>query len=68
MIRRLTMKQFQKVRLMTDKYVDEGVKKGDIGVILEVYDENNFEVDFSDRNGITILLYSFSKDELELAE
>lgn len=62
------MKQFQKVRLMTDKYVDEGVKKGDIGVILEVYDENNFEVDFSDRNGITILLYSFSKDELELAE
>ena len=62
------MKQFQKVRLMIDKYVDEGVKKGDIGVILEVYDENNFEVDFSDRNGITILLYSFSKDELELAE
>ena len=62
------MKQFQKVRLMTDKYVDEGVKKGDIGVILEVYDENNFEVDFSDRNGITILLYSFSKDEFELAE
>ena len=53
---------------MTDKYVDEGVKKGDIGVILEVYDENNFEVDFSDRNGITILLYSFSKDEFELAE
>jgi len=53
---------------MIDKYVDEGVKKGDIGVILEVYDENNFEVDFSDRNGITILLYSFSKDELELAE
>jgi len=41
------MKQFQKVRLMTDKYVDEGVKKGDIGVILEVYDENNFEVDFT---------------------
>ncbi len=62
------MKQFQKVRLMTDKYVNEGIKRGDIGIILEVYNENNFEVDFSDSNGITILLYSFSKDELELAE
>jgi len=62
------MKPYQKVRLMTDKYVDEGIKAGDIGVILEDYDGNNFEVEFSDNNGITIALFAFTKEELELVE
>ena len=62
------MKPFQKVRLLTDKYVDEGIKKGDIGVILEDYDGENFEVEFSDSNGITIALFAFSRNVLELAE
>ncbi|MDR0469904.1 MAG: DUF4926 domain-containing protein [Peptococcaceae bacterium] len=62
------MKPYQKVRLMTDKYIDEGIKKGDIGVILEDYDGNNFEVEFSDPNGITIALFAFPIEELELAE
>jgi len=62
------MKPFQKVRLLTDKYVDEGIKKGDIGVILEDYDGENFEVEFSDNNGITIALFAFPKSELELVE
>lgn len=53
---------------MTDKYVDEGIKAGDIGVILEDYDGNNFEVEFSDSNGITIALFAFPKEELELVE
>ena len=62
------MKQFQHVRLLTDKYISEGIKKGDVGVILEDYDGKNFEVEFSDKNGITIALFAFPKDELELAE
>ena len=62
------MKPYQKVRLMTGKYISEGIKKGDIGVILEDYDGSNFEVEFSDKNGITIALFSFPIEELELAE
>ena len=62
------MKQFEMVRLTTDRYNDEGLKKGDIGYILEIYDENNFEVEFSDNNGITIMLCSFSRNDLELVE
>ena len=62
------MKPYQKVRLMTDKYIDDGIKKGDIGVILKDYDGNNFEVEFSDSNGITIALFAFPKEELKLAE
>ena len=60
------MKQYQKVRLTTDKYTDEGLKKGDIGVILNVYDKNNYEVEFSDNNGITIALFAFPKNDIEL--
>jgi hypothetical protein len=62
------VKPYQKVMLTTDKYKDEGIKKGDIGVILENYDGNNFEVEFSDKNGITIALFAFPKEDLELAE
>jgi len=62
------MKPYQRVRLLTDKYISEGIKKGDIGIILEDYDGRNFEVEFSDKNGITIALFAFPIEELELAE
>jgi hypothetical protein len=62
------MKPYQKVKLLTDKYIKDGIKKGDVGVILEDYDGKNFEVEFSDNNGITIALFAFPKEELELAD
>ena len=62
------MKPYQRVRLLTDKYLEEGIRKGDIGIILEDYDGDNFEVEFSDQDGVTIALFAFPKEELELAE
>ena len=62
------MKPYQKVRLLTDKYINEGLRKGDIGVVLEDYDGENFEVEFSDNEGNTIALFAFPKSELELTE
>jgi len=62
------MKPYQKVRLMTDKYIGDGIKKGDVGVILENYDGNNYEVEFSDENGITIALFAFPKEDIEPIE
>jgi hypothetical protein len=62
------LKQFQKVRLKTDKYISDGIKKGDIGVILEDYDGENYEVEFSDKNGITIALFAFPEEDIELVE
>ena len=59
---------YQRVRLMTDKYVSDGIKKGDIGVILEDYGGNNYEVEFFDDNGITIALFAFPQNELEFVE
>ena len=60
------MKPFQKVRLLTDKYIDDGIKTGDVGVILEDYDGENFEVEFSDNDGITIALFTIPGKELEV--
>lgn len=62
------MKPFQKVRLLTNKYIDEGIKIGDIGYILEDHDGENFEVEFSNNEGITIALFAFSKKELEVVD
>ena len=60
------LKPYQKVRLITDKYINDGIRKGDIGVILEDYDGNHFEVEFSDKNGTTIALFAFPKEDIEL--
>jgi hypothetical protein len=39
--------------LCTDRFVNEGVKKGDVGVIIEVYPNEKYEVEFSDSKGIS---------------
>ncbi|WP_369075774.1 DUF4926 domain-containing protein [Neobacillus bataviensis] len=44
----------------------EGIYKGQIGTILEVYDDNHFEVEINDSNGITLFLGAFSRDSLEV--
>ena len=59
---------FQCVRLLTDRYAARGVKKGDIGVILEVYDESHFEIEFSDARGRTIAFFAVTAGELEPVE
>lgn len=63
------MKEYQDVRLLTNKYFhDYGIKKGDIGVILENYDGNYYEVEFCDEKGATKALFAFPKEELEAVE
>jgi hypothetical protein len=62
------MQQFQRVKLLTNKYNSEGIRVGDIGYILEVYGDGYYEVEFSDINGETICIFAFPETELELAE
>ncbi len=62
------MHPYKVVRLLTDKYIDDGIKKGDIGTILEAYDGGHYEVEFCDENGKTIALFAFPEGELELVE
>jgi hypothetical protein len=59
------MEVYQRVRLTTNKYQEDGIYKGDIGTILEDYGDGNFEVDFSDNLGNTIAIFAFPENELE---
>lgn len=63
------MEQYSRIRLLTDKYKEEGVSSGDFGYIIEVYGDGNYEVEFSDGNtGITIAQIVASDEDMELAE
>ena len=59
------MKVYDRVKLTTNKYKDEGISKGDLGTILEDYGDGYFEVDFSDNKGTTIALFAFPEEDLE---
>lgn len=63
------MEQYSRIRLLTDKYKEEGVSLGDFGYIIEVYGDGNYEVEFSDsKTGITIAQIVASNEDMELAE
>lgn len=65
-------KMFDGVRLTTSKYEKDGVPRDKVGAVLDICDNGiatGYTVEFSDRaTGETILLNTFSEDELELVE
>ncbi len=68
----MVLPNYSQVRLLTDQYIKEGVKAGDIGYIIEIYDEKTnytaYEVEFSRRDGTTIAMIILRREEIELAE
>ncbi len=40
-------KQYAEVKISTDKFRSEGVTQSSIGYIIEIYDNNKYEVEFS---------------------
>ncbi len=65
----MTLKNYSRVMLLTDRFTEEGIKTGDIGTIIEVCNDGEaYEVDFSDEKGITIAQVVLREDEMRLAE
>ena len=65
----MTLKNYSTVILLTDRFKEEGVKTGDIGTIIEVYNNGEaYEVDFSNEKGITIAQIVVLENELKLQE
>jgi hypothetical protein len=63
------MKKYSKVKLITDKYIGEGVGKESIGYIIEVYDDGNYEIEFSNKvTGITTAQLVVEEKDIELVE
>ena len=57
------MKIFQKIKMLTNKYAEDGITEGAVGYILEIYDQNYCEVEFSDADGNTIAVQAINKDD-----
>jgi len=53
------------VRLLSDRYRSQGVGAGAIGVILDVYDDGFYEVEFSRDDGTTIAWFAVHQNEVE---
>jgi hypothetical protein len=60
-----TLKLFDEI-VMKEDNKEHGLVKGQTGYILEVYDNDNYEVEFSDENGNTIFLGALSRESIEL--
>ena len=57
------------VRLRTDRYDDEGVRIGAIGVVVENWADGFYEVEFSNEvTGETIALLTLPVEEVEILE
>lgn len=59
---------YSRVRLLTDRFSPDGLKYGDVGYIIETYDNDAYEVEFSDDKGITIAQIVAHDSELEVCE
>lgn len=62
------LKNYTRVRLLTDDYEKEGVSGGAVGYVIETYDDGAYEVEFSDSGGTTLALLTLEESELESAE
>lgn len=58
------MKQYDVVRIIKDDPNNEFTKR-QVGTILEVYEDNDYEVEISDKDGITLFLGAISGDYLQ---
>lgn len=62
------LNNYSRVKLLTDRFMNDMVKYGDVGYIIETHDENWYEIEFSDENGITIAMIVANINELEVCE
>jgi len=62
------LKPYDRVRIVTDRFRDEGVPSGAIGYIIEAWEEGVLEVEVSREDGTTIAQFVAKGHELELAE
>lgn len=62
----MPLEQYSVIELVTDSYQDRGVSSGAIGIILEVYGDEAYEVEFSCEDGTTIAWFAVKQNEVKL--
>ncbi len=56
---------YSKVELLTDKYLNNGVEKGNTGAVIEIYDDG-YEVEFIDKKGNTLAVFGVEPEEIRI--
>ncbi len=60
---------FDRVRVVTDRFVDDGAPSGSIGYVIERYEDGALEVEVSDPlTGETVAQFVAASEDLERAE
>ena len=54
--------------MINNKYSLDGILKGSIGYILEIYDQNFCEIEFSNSDGSTIAVQAINKDDFVVVD
>jgi hypothetical protein len=62
------LKPYDKVRIVSERFRDEGAPPGTIGCIIEKWEEGVYEVEVSREDGTTVAQFVAREDDLELAE
>lgn len=57
---------YSRVRLITDKYRDNGAFNGMIGYVIETYYDGKYEVEFSDSEGISLAQIVVDEEDLTI--
>jgi Domain of unknown function (DUF4926) len=61
----MMLEPYSLVKLLTDRYQDRGVTAGAIGTILEVYEDEAYEIEFSRDDGTTIAWFAVLQTEVK---
>ena len=62
----MKLELYDKARLITDRFTTaEGVAQGALGYVIEIYEDGNCEVEFSDKDGVTYAQIVARPEELE---
>ena len=60
------LENYSRVRMLTDAYRTENVYAGMVGYVIEIYPNDHYEIEFSNKDGITVAQIVAGGDEIEL--
>jgi len=62
------LENYSRVRLMSDKFRSQGAAVFEVGYVIEVYPNGDYEVEFSRADGVTTAQIVVREEDLQLAE
>ena len=62
----MVLENYSRVRMLTNAYQSENVHASMVGYIIEIYPNDHYEIEFSNKDGITVAQIVARGDEIEL--